>query len=100
MRKKMQSGGRTVSRTDASTAKSTPPNTGENARRQRIVNSLVKLIGGDGLKALSEVTREAKERAKTLKGPKLKEYKPMPKEYGKAYGGRAKKMYGGKTKKK
>lgn len=101
MRKKMQSGGRTVSSTDASTAKSTPPKTGKDASRQRIVNSIVRLIGKDGLKGLSEVTKEAKERAKTLKGPKLKEYKPMPKDYdGKAYGGRTKKMYGGKTKKK
>lgn len=98
-RAKMSTGGRTVSRTDASTAKSTPPNTGKDASRQRIVNSMVRLIGKDGLKGLSEVTKEAKERAKTLKGPKISPsmLKGPIKEYKKP---ERKKAYGGKTKKK
>ena len=95
-----------MSSTDASKSKSTPPKTGSDASRQRVVNSLARLIGSDGLKGLSAVTKEAKERAKKLKGPPIDPsvIKPAPKEYKrppqkKAMGGKTKKMYGGMSKK-
>lgn len=99
-RSKMSSGGRTVSRTDASTAKSTPPKTGKDASFQRMVNSVSSFIKNNDLTTLTGVIKEAKEKAKGLKGPKVapKEYQRPPSK--KAYGGKTKMMAGGRAKKK
>ena len=107
-KKKMAAGGRTVSRTDASTAKSTPPKTGKDASFQRIVNSMTSFIKNNDLTTLTGAIKEAKEKAKGLKGPKISEgamkalkkkgekVMQAPKEYKRPSSGKA---YGGKTKK-
>lgn len=90
-RSKMASGGRTLSSTDASTARSTPPKTGKDASFQRMVNSVTSFLKNNDAKTLSSAISEAKKNAKELMGPKAspKEYRrPMQK---KAYGGKIKK---------
>lgn len=94
-RAKMSSGGRTLSSTDASTAKSTPPKTGKDASFQRIVNSMTSFIKNNDLTTLTGAIKEAKEKAKG----EMKEYRRPPRKKamgGKTTKGRSKMMMGGK----
>ena len=98
-KKKMVEGGRAMSTTDASTAKSTPPKTGKGAQLQRLVNNMASFLKNNDPASLTSAIKQAKEKAKGLKGPKVapKEYQRPPQK--KAMGGKTKKMYGGMSKK-
>jgi len=89
-----EGGGRVMSATDASKAKSTPPKQGRDAAMQRFINSASSFLKRVDTKMFNDAIRQAKAKAKEAD----------PKAYGgktkMASGGRAKKMYGGMTKKK
>lgn len=78
-KKKMSSGGRTMSSTDASTAKSTPPKTGTDASLQRLINQVRSNLP------------ELKKAAPSLFGSRvsnkdkasMRKAKKAPKDYGK-----------------
>ena len=91
-RAKMSSGGRTVSRTDASTAKSTPPKTGTSAQMQRMnntVRSLAKDLNTAGIRSLFNQALKAQGASPAGR--------VSDKDVSVAR--KAKKAYGGKTKK-
>lgn len=107
-KKKMATGGRTVSKTDASTAKSTPPKTGKGAQLQRLVNNMASFLKNNDPASLTSAIKQAKEKAKGAKGNNvsnadkqaMRNAKKDPPNYqGKAYGGKTKMMAGGKAKK-
>jgi len=105
-KKKMATGGRTVSKTDASTAKSTPPKTGTDAQMQRMNNTIKSFVkSGLTTGVIGKMYRNALEGAKgdrvsNADKQAMKNAKKDPPNYqGKAYGGTTKKMYGGMSKK-
>jgi len=96
-----EGGGRVMSATDASTAKSTPPKTGTDADIQRVNNmiqSLSKNLSKASIRSLFDKalkTQGSGSDAETLKKAAKKD---PPNYQGKAYGGKTKKMaMGGKT---
>ena len=94
---------RTVSKTDASTAQSTPPKTGTDAQVQRM-NNMIKSLIGSGLPrgVIGSMYRDAMKTQGSASGRSVsdKDVETVKKAQGKASGGRVKKMYGGKAKKK
>jgi hypothetical protein len=88
-----EGGGRVVSATNASTAKSTPPKKGKDAVIQRMNNTikdLAKFMDKQGIRSIVNQGLRMSD----------KDVDMVKKAQGKAAGGRAKKMYGGKAKKK
>lgn len=100
-----EGGGRVMSATDASTAKSTPPKTGTDAQMQRMNNTIKSFVkSGLTTGVIGKMYRNALEGAKgnnvsNADKQAMKNAKKDPPNYqGKAYGGKTKKMaMGGKT---
>jgi len=90
---------RTLSKTDASTAKSTPPKTGKDAVIQRMNNTikdLAKFMDKQGIRSI--VNQGLRMSDKDVEMVKKNLKKDPPNYKGKAYGGQTKKMAtGGKT---
>jgi len=80
-KKKMSSGGRTMSSTDASTAKSTPPKTGTDAKMQRLINDIRSNL--PTLRKMAPNLFGGGRRVSDKDKAAMKKAKKAPKDYGK-----------------